>query len=228
MNVRLRNEQASKGVTHLGWRYVLGAFTCYVRVDSFALGVAIAARVAEAAGADARDHLKADIRSDCVIITVQTFDIGWTTVTDLNAVRRITTSLQEIDVQPMPHLGAATRSVQILELAIDAMDIPSIRPFWKAAMGYADEGKRNGPTDPLIDPLGQGPAIWFQQMGAPRPQRNRIHFDVSVPHDEAQSRMDAIVAAGGKLVYDAEAPAFWVFADAEGNEVCITTWQNRD
>ena len=28
--------------------------------------------------------------------------------------------------------------------------------------------------------------------------------------------------------YDAEAPAFWPLADAEGNEACITTWQGRD
>ena len=54
------------------------------------------------------------------------------------------------------------------------------------------------------------------------------HFDVSVPHDEAHQRIQATVAAGGTLVYDAEAPAFWVLADPEGNEACITTWQGRD
>jgi 4a-hydroxytetrahydrobiopterin dehydratase len=65
-------------------------------------------------------------------------------------------------------------------------------------------------------------------MDAPRPQRNRIHFDVSVAHDEAQERIAAAVAAGGTLTYDAEAPAFWVLADPEGNEACVTTWQGRD
>jgi 4a-hydroxytetrahydrobiopterin dehydratase len=25
----------------------------------------------------------------------------------------------------------------------------------------------------------------------------------------------------------ARAPAFWVLADAEGNEACLTTWQGR-
>ena len=65
-------------------------------------------------------------------------------------------------------------------------------------------------------------------MDAPRPQRNRIHLDVSVPHDEAADRIRATLAAGGTLRYDAEAPAFWVLADPEGNEACITTWQGRD
>jgi len=65
-------------------------------------------------------------------------------------------------------------------------------------------------------------------MDAPRPQRGRIHLDVSVAHDEAPSRIAAALGAGGRLLSDAEAPAFWVLADADGNEVCITTWQGRD
>jgi 4a-hydroxytetrahydrobiopterin dehydratase len=118
--------------------------------------------------------------------------------------------------------------VQAVEIGITAMDIAAVRPFWKAIMGYADELDATGPADALIDPLYQAPAIWFQQMDVPRTQRNRIHFDVIVPHDEARRRMDAAIAAGGTLVYDAEAPAFWVMADQEGNEVCVCTWQGRD
>ncbi|MEU9834171.1 VOC family protein [Streptosporangium sp. NPDC048047] len=124
--------------------------------------------------------------------------------------------------------GRGSRSDQILEIAVDALDIAAIRPFWKAVMGYVDEAGASGPEDPLVDPVGQGPAIWFQQMDAPRLQRNRIHLDVSVPHDEAPHRIRAALAAGGVLVYDSEAPAFWVLADAEGNEACVTTWQGRD
>lgn len=65
-------------------------------------------------------------------------------------------------------------------------------------------------------------------MDVPRVQRNRIHFDVAVPHDEAPSRVGAALAAGGTMVSDRSAPAFWVRADAEGNEVCVCTWQGRD
>ena len=117
--------------------------------------------------------------------------------------------------------------MQGLEIGIDALDIPAIRPFWRAVLGYVDEPGQDGPPNGLVDPVGQGPAIWFQQMDAPRPQRNRIHFDVSVPHDEAAGRIAATLAAGGRLTYD-EAPAFWVLADPEGNEACVCTWQGRD
>jgi 4a-hydroxytetrahydrobiopterin dehydratase len=65
-------------------------------------------------------------------------------------------------------------------------------------------------------------------MDGPRTGRNRIHIDVSVPHDQAESRIAAAVAAGGRVVYQAEAPAFWTLADAEGNEVDIATWQGRE
>jgi 4a-hydroxytetrahydrobiopterin dehydratase len=64
-------------------------------------------------------------------------------------------------------------------------------------------------------------------MTEPRPQRNRIHLDISVPHDEAPGRIEAAIGAGGVLVSDSQAPAFWVLADAEGNEACVTTWQGR-
>ena len=118
--------------------------------------------------------------------------------------------------------------VQALEIAIDALDIAAVRPFWKAITEYVDEPGPSDLSDGLIDPIGRGPAIWFQQMDAPRPQRNRIHLDIDVPHDAAHARIDAALAAGGTLLCDDAAPAFWVLADPEGNEACICTWQGRD
>ena len=95
-------------------------------------------------------------------------------------------------------------------------------------LGLADEPGREGPAEALVDPAGQLPAIWFQQMNSPREQRNRIHLDVTVPHDEADGRITAALAAGGRLLDDAQARAFWVLADPEGNEVCVCTWADRD
>ncbi|MBX9921972.1 MAG: 4a-hydroxytetrahydrobiopterin dehydratase, partial [Mycolicibacterium frederiksbergense] len=81
----------------------------------------------------------------------------------------------------------------------------------------------------LVDPAGRGPAIWFQQMNSPRHEtRNRMHLDVDVAHDVAAARIAAALAAGGVMLSDHAAPAFWVLADAEGNEACVCTWQGRD
>ena len=231
----LTRQHASDAVSGLGWRYVFNAARANVAVTSLAHAVAVAERAAAAAGPDADEHLRIDVRRDQVVLSVQTFATGSMTERDVDVVRRITDALSELGLRTDPNVvtdeataDRASRSVQTLEIAIDALDIATIRPFWKAVLGYHDETGSSGPEDPIADPLGQGPTIWFQQMDAPRPQRNRIHFDISVPHDEAASRINATIAAGGILRYDAEAPAFWVMADAEGNEICICTWQGRD
>jgi len=80
----------------------------------------------------------------------------------------------------------------------------------------------------LVTTMNDKAPVELRELPEPRPQRNRIHFDVSVPHDEARHRIQAALAAGGTLLSDARAPAFWVLADAEGNEACVTTWQGRD
>jgi 4a-hydroxytetrahydrobiopterin dehydratase len=226
-HTRLNRPEASDAVTGIGWRYVLGEFRTQVLTGSLPLAADVAGRAAAVAGA--QGHLRMDVRADRVLLSLQTAEIAWVTPLDVELAHRISEAVGEFRLTTQSGVGDShTRSVQTIEIGIDALDIAAIRPFWKAVLGYGDEPGRAGPQDALIDPAGQGPAVWFQQMDAPRPQRNRIHFDVSVPHDEAQLRIAATVAAGGTLTYDAEAPAFWVLADPEGNEACVTTWQGRD
>ena len=225
---KLSRREASQAVTGLGWRLMLGEFRTEVLTGSLPLTAEVAGRAAAVPGADG--HLRMDVRSDRVILALQTAELGWVTAADVELARRISAVAEE-EFRLTTRSGAGdrgARSVQVLEIGIDALNAAAIRPFWKAVLGYADEAGKSGPADALVDPVGQGPAIWFQQMDAPRPQRNRIHLDVSVPHDEAETRIRATLAAGGRLTYDAEAPAFWVLADAEGNEACICTWEGRD
>ena len=219
--VTLSRQAASDAVGDIGWRFVLGTYAAVVRVGSLSQ----AANVAVAVASDAEPNVAIDLRTDCVLFTLQCPVTASVTQREVELAHGISAAVAELGLRTEP--GTA-RSVQALEIGIDAMDIAAIRPFWKAVLGYAPEAGADGPKDPLIDPLGQGPAIWFQQMDAPRPQRNRIHFDVSVPHDEAQRRIAGALAAGGVMVSDSQQPAFWVLADIEGNEACVTTWQGRE
>jgi 4a-hydroxytetrahydrobiopterin dehydratase len=221
---KLSRQEASDAVTNLGWRLVLGELRSEVLTGSLPLATDVAARAASVAGA--QGHLRMDVRADRVIFSLQTAAAGWVTERDVELAQRITAVAAELRLDTVS--TGAGRSVQVLEIGIDALDAAAIRPFWRAVLGYVDEPGRSGPWDGLIDPQGQGPAVWFQRMDVPRPQRNRIHLDVSVPHDEAEPRIQAALAAGGTLLRDAEAPAFWVLADAEGNEACVTTWQGRE
>jgi 4a-hydroxytetrahydrobiopterin dehydratase len=221
----LSRPEASAAVAGTGWRLLYGSYLSSVAVDGLRHAIELAGLALDACGAAADDHLRADVRHDLVAFTLQTR--GTTGVTALDAVlaARINDAMRAGGFE-LTAAGPA-RPEQIVEFAIDALDIPKIRPFWKAVMGYVDEPDP-GPAGGLRDPAGRGPSIWFQQMDAPRPQRNRIHFDLDVAHDEADRRVAAALAAGGTLVSDAEARAFWVLADAEGNEICVCTWQDRD
>jgi 4a-hydroxytetrahydrobiopterin dehydratase len=225
----LTERRISEAVNDLGWRYVLDTLRASVRVESLGQGSDVAACAVAAAGDRADESLSVDLRRDRIVLTLQSLTAAAVTAHEIELARRVSAAMSGLGLRTDAEVaGAHARSVQIIEIAIDALEIPSIRPFWKAVMGYGDQAGRSGPDDPLIDPVGQGPAIWFQQMNAPRPQRNRIHLDLSVPHDEAHHRINAALEAGGVLVSDGSAPAFWVLADAEGNEVCISTWQGRD
>jgi 4a-hydroxytetrahydrobiopterin dehydratase len=222
MTERLTRGEISAAVQELGWRYILGELRAAVAAGSLARGAELASQAVAACGADADGHLRVDLRPDAVVFALHTPEQDHVTPLDIELAGKISAVADTLGLTTAPD------SVQLLEVAIDALDVPAVRPFWKAVLGYVDVPGRHGDSDPLVDPLRQGPAVWFQQMDAPRPQRNRIHFDISVAHDAAPARLEAALAAGGVLVSDRRAPAFWVLADAEGNEACITTWQGRD
>jgi 4a-hydroxytetrahydrobiopterin dehydratase len=220
-DARPTRQQISDAVDPSGWALILGAIYAEVPVATLADAAEAASLAVASVGADGHGHLTVDIRADRAVLRMQSAEAAAVTGRDIRLAREVSQMLtaQGFELRP----GA----VQALEIAIDAIDIPLVRPFWKAVTGYADEpGSELNAA--LIDPAGRAPAIWFQQMDAPRPQRNRIHLDVDVPHGVAKTRIDAAIAAGGRLLSDAEAPAFWVLADPEGNEACICTWQGRD
>jgi 4a-hydroxytetrahydrobiopterin dehydratase len=222
-------QQISDAVDELGWRLILGAVQTHVPAPLLVSAAAVAAAAAAAAGPEGDGHLDIDLRTDRAVLRLMDTAAGATTGRDLRLARQITEALAAQGFTTTAGVGEVV--VQELEIAIDAMDIAAIRPFWKAVTGYVDEP---GPLDQpdgglaLVDPLHRSPTIWFQQMDAPRPQRNRIHFDIDVPHESAPARIAAALAAGGALITDSAAPAYWVLADPEGNEACICTWQGRD
>lgn len=225
----LSRTEASRAVESLGWRYLLGLLCASVPVSSLGQASAVAALAVAACGPDADGHLRVDLRPDRVELSLQDRAVPALTRRDTELAAAITAALAGLDARIAPPATVAyPRPVQVVELAIDAMDIPAIRPFWRAVLGYGDEPGHDEPEAAVVDPAGQGPAIWFQQMDEPRAQRNRIHFDVTVAHDEAEPRVRAALAAGGTLVSDEAAPSYWVLADAEGNEACVCTWLQRD
>jgi 4a-hydroxytetrahydrobiopterin dehydratase len=204
------------------WRYLLGAIEATFVADSFGTAARLVEQIA--AAADAADHHPdVDLRyPGRVHVVLMTHAVDGLTTADMDLARTISSLAATAGLRAAP-VGSR------LEVAIDALDIDAVRPFWKAVLGYAEWSPptSGGQIEVLVDPRRIGPTFWFQQMDQPRPQRNRIHVDVTVPHDEADARIAAAIAAGGHLVSDTRARAFWILADPEGNEACVCTWQDR-
>lgn len=195
------------------WRLVFAAVAGYPIADP-ALAVDLVERVADLADA-AGLPLGIDVRAGRV-----TLDTG----KDLWEMHEGYAPLAARSQLAARELGLAadTLTPRFVQVGIDAVDIPAVRRFWAAALDYVED-PREGVTD-LVHPHQLTMPVFLQRLGADdherRAQRNRIHLDVVVPEDVAASRVEAAVAAGGRVIAD-EAPARWTVADPENNEVCI-------
>jgi 4a-hydroxytetrahydrobiopterin dehydratase len=201
------------------WR-VLGEGACaYFRTGSFAGGARLLQRISELAGLGDH-HPDADLRHQGVTVRLITItpDRFGLSQRDVELARQISAVARELGAPADPAV------VQTVQVSVDALVSAEVMPFWRAVLGYEYCGS---PAEDLIDPRGRGPGFWFQQMDAPRPQRSRVHIDVWVPYEQAGARIAAALAAGGRLVSDEHAPAWWTLADAEGNEVDVATAASR-
>jgi 4a-hydroxytetrahydrobiopterin dehydratase len=111
---------------------------------------------------------------------------------------------------------AAVQEVQLAIAAkLDAIDVG----FWRAVLGYSPMADDNA-----VDPLGHGSTVWMQEIDQAKSLRHAMHIDVSVAREHVKTRLDAAVAAGGRVVDESHAPSHWTLADRAGNRVCICAW----
>ncbi len=118
-------------------------------------------------------------------------------------------------------LAAEPKLIQTVDLAVAQHSGTEARPFWTAALGYEVSGDVDS-----IDPLRRGPQLSFQPIRGDRVGRGRTHVDVSVPAELARARVDAAIAAGGTLVDDSYAPAWWTLASPDHHGIDIAAWND--
>jgi 4a-hydroxytetrahydrobiopterin dehydratase len=201
-----------------GWVLLLGRLQTRIATPDFATGLALVDAVG-AVAAELDHHPDLVLRYRQVEVTLRSHDVGGVTGRDVRLARRITALVAEAG------LTLSSTGVTRLELGLDSPDQTAVRPFWAAVLGLGLPS--SGPDDEVVDPSGALPTVWFQRSGDEEP-RQRWHPDLWVDPTEVRPRIDAALAAGGALVDDSSAPAFWVLADAQGNRVCLCTWQDRD
>jgi len=203
---------ASDGVGD--WRVIWGAgwASAHYRTVDYETAVRLAHRVGVLAAA-ASHPADVDLRPGGVTVRLLSGEPGGLSSDDVELARSISAAAAE--------LGAAAdpSAVQHVQVAIDAASSAAVAPFWQAVLGYESLGDED-----VLDPLRRGPSFWFQRMDVPRTERGRVHVDVYLPHDEAERRIAAALAAGGHVVDDSHAPEWWTLADAEGNEADVAIW----
>lgn len=203
------------------WRNLSGGAAALFRASSLASATRFAAAIGALPGME--EHPPAvDIRGGEV--TVQLL-----TVTDTyrGMSQRNVEQARAISELARTHgLVADPSGVQSMLVYVGAPDGPSVAPFWRAVLGY--EGVPDDP-DGGVDPRGRGPTFWVEPMEEARPDGSAaIHVAIWVPIEQAEARVAAALAAGGRMVRSENAPAWWTLADRAGNEADIATTMGRD
>jgi 4a-hydroxytetrahydrobiopterin dehydratase len=204
------------------WRVVGDGACAFFPTDSVAQGARLVAAIAELPGVEEHPP-DVDLRKDGVTVRLLTKEINWYGMSkrDVELARSISAAAGTIGLEADP---AAVQSFLVVP---GAPNVAEVMPFWQAVLGY--ERRPDSPEEDLVDPHLRGPSFWFEGMKEPRGDGGgAIHVAVWVPYEEAEARVKAALAAGGRMVRDKFAPAWWTLADAAGNEADIATVESRD
>jgi len=210
----------SEGVDE--WRVLGDGANAYFRTGSLAAGARLVQAIGELPGVDDLQP-DIDVRHDGVTVRMVAFIEGYGGMlqSHVELARKISAAARKLGFSADPS------AVQSLLVIPGATDRPGVMPFWRAVLGY--EPRRDSPAEDLVDPRGRSVPFWFEQMKEPRADGGgAIHIAVWVPYEQAEERIAAALAAGGRMVRDSFAPSWWTLADPAGNEADIATTKGRE
>ena len=199
------------------WRKLSQALHARFLTGDFVTGLEFVTAVTVAAE-QANHHPDVTLTYPFVDVKLISHDVSRITQRDLDLARQISEIAREQDI------GAEPSALTEVELALDTADLAAVGPFW-AALLTGTPDSLNG--EDVVDPSGRVPSLWFQGTDAHETPRQRFHIDLWVPHDVAEERIAAAVAAGGQVTDDSNAPSYVVLADPEGNKACVCTILDR-
>jgi 4a-hydroxytetrahydrobiopterin dehydratase len=154
-----------------------------------------------------------DVRPEGVVVRIPYRSPGGIPVSAVDFAATVSKAAAELLLTADPSLA------QSIGMYVAQHSEADVRPFFIAALGY----EAFGDTD-AVDPLRCGPQLAFNPITGDSPARGRTHIDVFVPAEQAKARVDAALAAGGRLADDSHAPDWWSLASPDNHGVDIASW----
>ena len=205
---------ASPGVED--WRVLFWGAHVFYRTASFDQAAEFVSAIAEAARTVGHAP-DVDVRPEGVTVRTCSRPDGALSRADADLAAQVSAAAHRIRLESDPSALVVVGIAVAQDAGVDT------RPFWEAAFGY----RPNGDTD-LTDPIRRGPHLMFHELHDPRARRGRTHIDVSVPAEEAEKRVRAAVAAGGRIVKAYEDQRTWILASPDNHGVDIAGWADLE
>jgi hypothetical protein len=122
--------------------------------------------------------------------------------------------------------AAPAAGLSVTALSIDCADPAALASFWGKVLGRpvspgpAPENAVVEATDPA-----SGPRLFFNKVPEPKTVKNRLHLDLLTEHYEEETAR--LAGLGARPLNEIKFPgARWTtFADPEGNEFDLLTFQ---
>jgi hypothetical protein len=135
-----------------------------------------------------------------------------------------------------------------VQCVFDATDPHRLAEFWAGALDYEVENNdalcrqmrdAGYATDEDVEEVdgrlrwrdaaalrpadGSGPRIYIQRVPEPKTVKNRVHLDLHVGAERADTEAERLVGLGARRLYEGQqGPMRWLtMADPEGNEFCV-------
>lgn len=206
------------------WRKLAQGLHARFVLDDLVAAARFVTAVVDVAGPQG-DHLRIRVQGGLVDLEAVSDDavhrdseggehvVEWVTQDDVDLASRLSALAVEHGARPDP--GAVTE----LEIGLGTPRPGAVAPVWAALLtGEAASQGRGSPGDEVRDASGRVPNLWFDEDGGPR-----LHLEVYVPAEVRETRLAAVLAAGGRVVDDTGAPATTVVADPDGNRgvLCV-------
>ncbi|MGI8614030.1 MAG: VOC family protein [Nocardioidaceae bacterium] len=128
----------------------------------------------------------------------------------------------------------------LLQVTFDCADVHAQAAFWAATLGYVEQpppegfrswdevereagvsAERRLRRTAIVDPDGNGPRLFFQQVPEGKTAKNRVHLDVHVGLGHAGAARQRTLEAEAARLTGLGARILWRLAPEPGVEACI-------